>query len=380
MLRRGFGRHARCLLTALVEIDRRNRYTFFVDSRDAVPELPQGVTVEVVQTTSPTIMAASAEGPRRLGDIIAVSRALSRSRLDVVLFPTMYTYVPVFGPARRLLVVHDATAEMYPKLTLGGWKNRLFWSAKTLCGRLQADVLLTVSEYSRDNIARRLWVSAEKLRVIGEASDPVFRVLDRPEPTLRLRELGFGPSRRAIVYLGGFSPHKNIDMLVRVFDRLRRGPETEDVDLWLVGDYAQESFLSGYPDLARLVEARGLGSRVRFTGYLPDEDLVVLLNLATVLTLPSLTEGFGLPAVEAAACGCPVIATAESPLRQVLGDGARYIDPRDEESVARALTDVLASAELRRHMSEAGIAAAGRFTWPAAARRLLDVIDEAGAA
>jgi glycosyltransferase involved in cell wall biosynthesis len=246
-----------------------------------------------------------------------------------------------------------------------------------MLGRLQADVLVTVSDYSRDAIARQFGVAPSRLHVVGEAADPIFRVLDHPVPTPRLRELGVDASRRSVVYVGGFSLHKNVDMLVRVFGRLHHLPQFNDVDLWLVGDYEHDAFLSGYQDLARLVQARGLGERVRFTGYLPDADLVVLLNLATVLALPSLTEGFGLPAIEAAACGCPVIATTESPLRQVLGEGGRYIDPRDDGSLDEALAEVLASADVRARMRAAGIAAAGRLTWPAAARNLLALIEAA---
>jgi glycosyltransferase involved in cell wall biosynthesis len=177
-----------------------------------------------------------------------------------------------------------------------------------------------------------------------------------------------------VVYVGGFSPHKNVDMLVRVFDRIRRDVRFDDVRLYLVGDHEQESFVSAYPDLVRLVDALGLGARVTFTGFLPDDDLVVLLNLASVLALPSLTEGFGLPAIEAAACGCPVVATTESPLSSVLGKAGRFVDPRDESALERALRDVLGSRDLRQTMSAAGVDAAGRLSWPAAARRLVPLI------
>ena len=376
MLRRGFGRHARSLLGALVEVDTHNRYTFFVDSHEAVPLLPAGVGVRVVGSASPAIVAASARGHRRLRDIVAMSRALSSGDLDVVLFPTLYSYVPTFGRARRFIIVHDATAEMYPELTLGGWKNRLFWTMKSVMGRHQADVLVTVSDYSRDTMVKRLGVSPDRLHVVGEASDAIFRVLDRPEPTARLRELHLDGSRRAIVYVGGFSPHKNLDMIVRVFDRLSRNRECADVDVVLVGDHDRESFLSCYESISALVESLGLQSRVIFTGFLPDDDLVVLLNLATVLVLPSLTEGLGLPALEAAACGCPVIATRESPLPGLLGEGGRYVDPRDDRSFEDALWQVLQSAELRRQMRVAGITAARRLSWESAARRLAQLIED----
>lgn len=375
MLKRGFGRHARSLLTALVEVEPRYRYTFFVDSPEAVPLLPAGVEVRLVHAAAPTIEAASAEGHRSFRDLLAMSRALSSSDLDTVLFPTLYSYVPTFGRAVRIVFVHDATAEMYPQLVLGGWKSRLLWRAKTGIGRHQADVLVTVSDYARDAIVRHAGVPADRLHVVGEASDSIFRVLDEPYPTDRLRALGFDGSRRAIVYVGGFNAHKNLDMVVRIVDRLARIPEFNDVDLFLVGEHERDSFQSCYQELAALVSARGLTSRVIFTGYLPDDDLVVLLNLATLLVLPSMTEGLGLPALEAAACGCPVIATTESPIADLLGEGGRYVDPRDEAQFERTIVRVLRSPDLRQRMREAGLAAARRLTWETAARRLAQLIE-----
>jgi glycosyltransferase involved in cell wall biosynthesis len=374
-LKRGFGRHTRCLLTALVEVDRRNRYTFFVDSPEVAGELPDGPEVRVVQAASPTIVAASARGHRSVSDMARMSRSLSSQDLDVLFFPTLYSYVPTFGRAKRFIVLHDATAEMYPAMTLGGWRNRLLWRAKTALGRWQADVLLTVSDYSRRAIAERIGVALEAMHVVGEASAPVFRVLDHPEPTARLVEVGFDRTRRSLVYLGGFSPHKNVGALIRIFGRLCRLPAFDDVRLFLVGDHDDDVFVSGYKQLRRQVADLGLTDRAIFTGFLPDDDLVVLLNLATALVLPSLTEGLGLPALEAAACGCPVIATTESPLPELLGEGGRYIDPRDDASLERAIAEVLRSPGERIRMREAGLDAAHRLSWQSAAERLVGLFE-----
>src|SRR5437763_11570439 len=116
-----------------------------------------------------------------------------------------------------------------------------------------------------------------------------------------------------------------------------------------------------------------LRDRVVFPGYLADVDVVVLLNRATVLLLPSRMEGFGLPAVEAAACGCPVIATKASPLARLLDGGGIFIEPCEAE-LSAALEKVLSSEEMRGRMSEAGLAAARKLTWDAAADQMLNVI------
>jgi glycosyltransferase involved in cell wall biosynthesis len=209
---------------------------------------------------------------------------------------------------------------------------------------------------------------------VSEASDPVFHVLNQPALTSTLRAAGITESGQHIVYVGGFGPHKNLDMLVKTFAKIINQKQFSDARLVLVGEFKKEVFYSYFQEIKDLILKLGLDSNVIFTGYLSDEDLVILLNRATVSVLPSLMEGFGLPAVEAAACGCPVIATKESPLPQLLGDSGIYIDPANPYDLETALERVLASDTLRQQMRAAGIAAAGQLTWDAAAQQLINVI------
>jgi glycosyltransferase involved in cell wall biosynthesis len=301
-----------------------------------------------------------------------MSRAMSNAALDLLLFPTVYTYVPVISPAKKLLMIHDVIAEKYPHLTLPSSFARLFWNAKVKLGRMQADAILTVSDYSRMGITEHFGVSSERIFVVGEASDPVFRVLD--EPTIQsIPELkALGLRERFIVYVGGFSPHKNLETLVSVFAKITQQESLRDLQLVLVGEYKKEVFHSAYQAIRQQIEQLSLSDQVIFTGYLPDEQLVTLLNLATVLVLPSFSEGFGLPAVEAAACGCPVIATKESALPAVLRNAALYFDPTSPDELASALLCVLNSEQQHAMMRQRGLAITAHLTWHEAARQLLD--------
>ena len=371
--RRGYGRHARALLRTLVQRDRANRYTLFLDSTAAAEPLPAGCDVRLLASSVPTVEAASANGRRSLADMWRMSRALSAAQFDLLLFPTIYSYVPSFGPARKLVMVHDVIAETYPQLTVPRLSARLFWNAKVALGRMQADALITVSDYSRNGIVDRFGVDPARVFVVGEAADGIFRRLESPTPGPALRALGIEAGERMIVYLGGFSPHKNLETLLRAFARIAAQERFADVKLVMVGDTSGDAFHTYFGTIAAQVEALGLRGRVIFTGYLPDEDVVVLLNLASVLALPSLMEGFGLPAVEAAACGCPVLATRASPLAGLLGAGGLYIEPREPELTA-GLATILSSPELRGRMREAGLAAAQRLTWDAAAEQMMSVM------
>lgn len=374
--RRGYGRHARSLLGTLVRLDKENRYTLFLDSTENSDDLPSEAEIKFVRTSSPTVVAASSNGHRSIHDIWKMSRAMSGPGFDLLLFPTVYSYVPVFSRVKKVVMIHDVIAEKYPNLTVPNRVSRLFWKAKVALGRWQADAIITVSDYSRLGILEHFEMAPERIFVVGEASDPIFRVVDESNPTPYLRSLGIVPNGRYVIYVGGFSPHKNLEPLIDVFARLVDQKEFSDVRLLMIGDYRNEVFHSYFGTIRGLVEKLGMADRVTFTGYLNDEELVALLNLSTVLVLPSLIEGFGLPAIEAAACGCPVIATTASPLPSLLGDGGLFIDPTKREDLQLALARVLASKSLRQHMRVAGVAAARQLTWDRAARQMISVMQK----
>jgi glycosyltransferase involved in cell wall biosynthesis len=373
---RGYGRHARALLGALVKLDKKNHYTFFMDSSENSWDLPPAVERKTIHSNAPTVVAASANGHRSPRDMWRMARAMSVPAFDLLLFPTIYSYVPVVSRAKKIVMIHDVIAEKYPDLTMPGRRSRLFWKTKVALGRWQADAVATVSDYSRRGLVEHFGMEPDRVHVVSEASDSVFRVLDSPRLTPLLTSLGLTDEHRMIVYVGGFSPHKNLTMLVAAFARLSRQASLSKLRLVLVGEDTKEVFHSYADNIRQQLAEIGIENRAIFTGYLPDDELVVLLNRATVLVLPSLIEGFGLPAVEAAACGCPVIATKESPLPALLGPTSLYVDPMRPEELEEALTRVLDSETLRLKMSEGGREAASHLTWEAAARQMASLIEK----
>ena len=181
--KRGYGRHARALLSTLVSLDTVNRYTFVTDSPQAAADMPRQAERVLVSSSSPTALAAAANGHRSLADMWRVSRALSAPEYDLLLFPTIYSYVPVLSRAKKVVMIHDVIAETYPHLTFPCPTARLFWRAKVALGRKQADAIVTVSEFSRWALSRQFGLDAGQIFVVGEASDPVFRRLDDPQLT-----------------------------------------------------------------------------------------------------------------------------------------------------------------------------------------------------
>jgi glycosyltransferase involved in cell wall biosynthesis len=233
--------------------------------------------------------------------------------------------------------------------------------------------VLTVSEFSRDGIAEQFRIDPQKIGVVGEAPDAIFHPVKNDYISTDIEALGINQHRRYILYVGGFGPHKNVISLLQAVKELVQDPQFSDLLLVLVGEYQAEVFHSEYHELSLFVNQH-LEKNAIFTGYLEDEKLVMLLNGACVLVLPSWLEGYGLPAIEAAACGCPVIATRNSPLPGVLGESALFFDPSDVPQLVAHLKTVLISPEVRQKMQQEGLKAVRNLSWESAAQQLYNVI------
>jgi glycosyltransferase involved in cell wall biosynthesis len=345
--------------------------TLVADSSLAPSDAPAGVDVVRVALRVAAGVAASADGHRSLPDMWAMSRALARVPADAIFFPTVYSFVPVWTRLPIVVGIHDVIAERLPGHVFHGARSRRFWNAKVWMAVRQATRVMTVSEHAAGGIERQLRVPRSRMRIVGEAAAAAFASGAALQPGYdALRTAGMPPDARFFLYVGGIAPHKNLDALLAALDRL-----PGDVRLAIVGDFEHDAFLSAYSSLkARAQEA--LPGRVAFTGRLEDAAVAALMRLAQALVLPSFDEGFGLPAVEAAACGGAVIATRHSAIPEVLGDAALYIDPDDRASLEQAMATVLADPQRRAALGRRAAARAADWTWESAARRMLAIFEE----
>ncbi len=370
--KRGFGRFTRELLEALVAEDGENEYLFFVDRETAeTDEFPARVQKIVTQTEFSPTQAASADGSRSAKDLWAMSREVLKHKIDIFFSPAVYSYFPIFNRTKIIVTLHDVIADHHPELIFPNKKSQLFWKLKQNIAIWQAHLILTVSEHSKEQIIDYFRLPESRLRVITEAARAVFKVLPHDEQmdeTLRRHNLEL--NEKFLLYVGGISPHKNLNTLIDAFQRL------DDIKLVLVGDYKDDPFFSAYPALKKQVEELRLTDKVIFAGFVEDIDLAYLYNAATLVVLPSLEEGFGLPAVEAMACGTPVAASNRSSLPEVLGATGVFFDPKDVENMADVIKQILNDDARREEMSRAGLNRSKQFMWKKAANDLLAIFNE----
>jgi glycosyltransferase involved in cell wall biosynthesis len=229
----------------------------------------------------------------------------------------------------------------------------------------RSELILTVSEASRaDILSFYPEADAERLQVVPNAIDEAILEDPGEEEMERVRER-YQIRGRFVLYAGNIKPHKNLARLIAAFGLLKRRSGHDDLKLLIIGDEVNR-----YASLRRSVEAAGVRQDVRFFGFVPDHTLAALYRLAAVFAFPSLYEGFGLPPLEAMACGTPVVTSRISSLPEVVGDAAVLVDPYSVEDIAGALERVLGDEALRASLVTRGRARAQAFSWERSARAI----------
>lgn len=378
---RGYGRFLRELLPPLLADPGPHTWVLFVDEATAaevtLPEMP----VVRLRTRESQAAAASARGRRGLADLWRMGRGVAAEGLDAFWFPSLYSYFPVPGRTPVAVTIHDTIPERHGAIVFPSRSTRLAWQAKSWLARRRARRILTVSEYARRSLSEVFGIPGDRILVTPEAPSPVFGPVADREPARRWREArGLPRGAPYLLYVGGFNPHKNVLGLVRALATLHARGEAPELRLVLVGDFAGDVFHGNVAAIREAVAAAGLGARVHWAGFVPDAELRDLYADALAVVLPSFEEGFGLPAVEGAACGTPCVATCESPLPEVLEGGGLFFDPRAEGALTRSLRALLGQPGLREELAETARKRAAALRWEVTARatrRALEATAEA---
>lgn len=374
---RGFGRFTRELLFELFRLDTDHRFRLFTDQPIPAVEGLSNVELTLVRTKRTTTQAAVADSYRSPIDMLRMGRAVSTSAVDLMFFPAVYSWFPVPPNLPTVVTVHDAIAERFPELIFPGMRSRLFWSLKMKCALMFCDRVLTISRAARQEIVEYIGVAPDIIDISNCAPGPEFvRVTDAQRMAKARSKVGLCGEEPFIVYVGGMAPHKNLHGLLDGFEIACGSCDMRDARLLLVGDYAGAGFYANYDSLVQRVNSSEvLRDRVIFTGYVADEDLVALYSCARAAAMPSFSEGFGLPAVEAMACGTPVLCSSQGALPEVVGEGGAFFDPNNNRDIARAIMQMVNDEALWQQLSDKGLAKAREYTWANAAQLAMDSLE-----
>jgi glycosyltransferase involved in cell wall biosynthesis len=294
-----------------------------------------------------------------------LSRRLAIDQPDLI--HVQYT-APLINRIPVVVTVHDVSFIEHPEYFMALRRAQLRFNVERTVKL--ADRIITVSEFSRDAILRAYPVSPDKIRVIPNAVSSEFRVVSRGRATQAIQER-FGIHAPFIFSVGDLQPRKNHIGLITAFTALAAAHPELNHHLVIAG---QNTWFT--PKVRAAARASGLASRIHFTGFVSDADLVRLYNACDCFVFPSFYEGFGLPILEAMACGRAVACSNTSAMPEVAEGAGLLFDPRNPTSIARAIADILLDSELRQRVESRGLKRAAHFNWRKSAQATLDVYRE----
>jgi alpha-1,3-rhamnosyl/mannosyltransferase len=359
----GIGSYIRNLLEAMGRRPEAARYRFRVYARradrDAMPPLPGNF--EVVEEDSPGYS---------LGELTRFAFRLFRDRLDLF-HATHYVLPPLRSHA--VVTIHDIIHLLYPQFLPN--RAALVYARVMIRRALRrADRIITVSYNSKRDLVDYFGIVPSQVDVIYNGVSPEFRPDVSEEERERVARK-YGVRRPYLLFLGGEKPHKNVQNVVRAFGEARRmRPDLPHV-LALAGPMPKNP-----ARIDALISALDLSGAIARPGRIEDEDLPGLFAGADALLYPTLYEGFGLPVVEAMACGTPVLTSSTSALQEIAGGYAYLVDPLDVDAIARGILLLATDPKVRADFVELGRKRALDFSWDKAAERTLEVYAEALAA
>jgi len=361
--RRGMGNFLYNLLVELQDIDRENHYVLYTD-RSIDNIIPLTVTAKVRIIRLPSYP---------LWEQVLLPAVVTKDNLDMLHCPANTGPLRVPRSVKLILTIHDvmfmlnddkfpSSPSLYQRL------GRLYRSFIVPRVARRANAILTDSHCSSDDIKRHLEIGKDKLHVVYGAPNRACRVI-KDEYFLTAVQAKYGLNHPFVLSLAGIDPRKNTHRVIEAFALLQRSI-CKDCSLVLVGlsSLAQRGFI-------KAVEKMGLTSRVAFTGFVPEEDLVALYNLAQVFVYPSLYEGFGLPVLEAMACGTPVVASRRGSIPEVAGDAAFFVNPLDPQKICEGVAQFLTDEEQLRRFRKKGLERVNSFSWERAAQETLKVYE-----
>lgn len=350
----GIGRYTQELVEHLTQIDKDNYYVLFFNSGQEIDSTR--FNAEIIKVNAPHYSFAEQWN---------FLKVLKKTKLDLMHFT--HFNAPILYRGKTVVTIHDLTLHHFSGRKLRSWFRRCIYKFVIRMVARHASRVIAVSKYTKGDIVKYLGVKPSKISVTYEAVDAKFHPLKYGHTLEHIRKK-YGISKPFFLYTGNFTPHKNLLALVEAFLLCKQH-----------GEFPYQLMIAGKPvgNYANQVVETIRNSKqhdILLPGFIDEHDFVPLLNAAHAYVFPSLSEGFGLPPLEAFACATPVAASNVTSIPEVCGPGnALYFDPRNNESIAKALYQIATDEMMRRTLIERGLKRVQEFSWEKMAKETLAI-------
>jgi len=343
----GVGKYAQVLIGALGKFDDENSYWIFVKKYHSQDFDPKKVNFHIILCSN----ILENRLLRILWEQFILPIHLFRKKIKV-LHSIHYT-IPLFAPCRRVVTFHDMTFFLFPEKHL--LIKKLFFRLIIPFSAQKADRLIADSKNTKNDMEKILRISPRKIDVVYGTIDPIYRPVEDIDEVTKIKNK-YRIQNKFILYVGTLEPRKNIVSLIRAYHKLI-SQKCIKHQLVLVGKKGW-----GYQEIFKTVKNLNLKKKIIFTGYVSKSELVFLYNAADFFVYPSFYEGFGIPPLEALACGTPTIASNISSIPEVVGDAGILVNPHSIEELCRAMHEILINEKLRQELREKGLKRAKDFS------------------
>lgn len=362
----GIGRYLDNLLKEIDLIDHKNEYMVLLRKANFHLFNPTGKNFKKIITN------ANWYGVK---EQIVVPAVLTRERPNLVHFP--HFNVPLLWSGNYVLTIHDTTTSEFGSSASSRQLLPVFLT-KRLGYQLvlnqairRAKKIMVPSNFVKDSLIQKFSLKEDKINVAYEAADKIFLENGQKKFSAGLvKEVlaKYGVKPPFLIYVGNLYPYKNVEIVLETLKNI-------EPNLSFVVAGIRNSFT---PSLVEKVRKLNLEERVRVAGFVPDEELIILLQNAEALVFPSLSEGFGLPGLEAMACGCPVISSKKTALPEIYGKAAVYFDPHSPSDLKKKISDLLKNKNKKKELIKEGLEKVGSYSWKTLAQKTLSVYTQVG--
>lgn len=353
----GIGTYTREVIKYLLKYDSENSYNLYWWGTNYKEFYRENVRITI-----------ASKKHHRFFEETFIPANLTNNSIDIYHVPQNGIGLSTQKACINISTIHDLIPYILPETVGRGYLKRFISQMPQIIQ--SSDIIITVSEFSKKDIMRIFDVPEDRIKVTHLAADSIFMPLDKEYAKKFIKE-NYNINKDFILYLGGFSPRKNVKSILLAFSRIYKNL-SKDYRVVILGPSKDE-----HSFLIKLCESLGIEDYVHFPGYVPNEHLPYFYNSCSVFVYPSLYEGFGLPPLEAMSCKVPVITSNVSSIPEVVGNGALLINPFDTEEFKNALEKVLEDHAMSIELAEKGFIRSREFSWEKTAANTLNVYKEA---